>query len=234
MRLLIPPYLNLPFHLPTLTTSTPECSWTASLSAALGSPSPPTGCSTRTKSSRRHTPPRPVLLLIGTKLGTDGVNPVYYETIKHLYTFPRLGGRPSSSYYFIGVQGNMLFYLDPHHARPAVPLEPFTGEATNSTHAGAHSTHATHDGRRSLSPDVPRGSSMSPDAYAREGSLSPDFAHGGSLSPDFARGASVSPDFVRAGSMSPDFWSRTGAYDGGRIHLRLGQERRRRYFYHDQ
>ncbi|KAJ7144641.1 hypothetical protein C8R44DRAFT_846331 [Mycena epipterygia] len=152
---------------------------------------------------------RPVLLLIGTKLGMDGVNPVYYETIKLLYTFPQTvgiaGGRPSSSYYFIGVQGDGLFYLDPHHARPAVPLKPFPGEAAHSTHAGAHSTHATHDGRRSLSPDVPRGGSMSPDAYARGGSLSPDFARGGSLSPDFARGDSVSPDFVRAGSGSPDF-----------------------------
>ncbi|KAJ7120801.1 hypothetical protein C8R44DRAFT_877131 [Mycena epipterygia] len=35
-----------------------------------------------------------------------------------------------SSYYFIGVQGDGLFYLDLHHARPAVPLKPFTGEVT--------------------------------------------------------------------------------------------------------
>lgn len=32
------------------------------------------------------------------------------------------GGRPSSSYYFVGSQADNLFYLDPHHARPAVPL----------------------------------------------------------------------------------------------------------------
>ncbi|KAJ7205880.1 hypothetical protein C8J57DRAFT_1404949 [Mycena rebaudengoi] len=45
-----------------------------------------------------------------------------------LYTFPQsvgiAGGRPSSSYYFVGVQGDGLFYLDPHHSRPAVPLRP--------------------------------------------------------------------------------------------------------------
>ncbi|KAJ7205877.1 hypothetical protein C8J57DRAFT_1615298 [Mycena rebaudengoi] len=71
---------------------------------------------------------RPVLLLLGIRLGLDGVNPVYYETIKMLYTLPQsvgiAGRRPSSSYYFVGVQGDGLFYLDPHHSRPAVPLRP--------------------------------------------------------------------------------------------------------------
>ncbi len=45
-----------------------------------------------------------------------------------LYTFPQTvgiaGGRPSSSYYFVGSQSDNLFYLDPHHARPAIPLRP--------------------------------------------------------------------------------------------------------------
>ncbi|KAG7095265.1 hypothetical protein E1B28_006038 [Marasmius oreades] len=71
---------------------------------------------------------RPVLLLLGIRLGIDGVNPIYYETIKMLYTFPQsvgiAGGRPSSSYYFLGSQSDNLFYLDPHHARPSVPLRP--------------------------------------------------------------------------------------------------------------
>lgn len=47
---------------------------------------------------------------------------------QQLYTFPQsvgiAGGRPSSSYYFVGSQADNLFYLDPHHARPAVPLRP--------------------------------------------------------------------------------------------------------------
>ena len=76
-------------------------------------------------------------MLIGIRLGIDGVNPVYYDTIKvcnpfiffhvrsinvnmkALYTFPQsvgiAGGRPSSSYYFVGSQTVNLFYLDPHH-----------------------------------------------------------------------------------------------------------------------
>ncbi|KAJ3903394.1 hypothetical protein F5879DRAFT_1037914 [Lentinula edodes] len=69
---------------------------------------------------------RPVLVLFGIRLGLDGVNPIYYDTIKMLYTFPQsvgiAGGRPSLSYYFVSSQTDNLFYLDPHHARPAVPL----------------------------------------------------------------------------------------------------------------
>ncbi|KZW00686.1 hypothetical protein EXIGLDRAFT_711000 [Exidia glandulosa HHB12029] len=71
---------------------------------------------------------RAVLVLVATRLGLDGVNPIYYENLKTIFTFPQsvgiAGGRPSSSYYFVGMQGNSLFYLDPHHARPAVPLRP--------------------------------------------------------------------------------------------------------------
>ncbi|KAF8154943.1 peptidase family C54-domain-containing protein [Crassisporium funariophilum] len=80
---------------------------------------------------RRHTASwgdRPVLLLLGIRLGIEGVNPIYYDTIKLLYTFPQsvgiAGGRPSSSYYFVGSQADNLFYLDPHNPRPAIPLRP--------------------------------------------------------------------------------------------------------------
>ncbi|KAJ7910923.1 hypothetical protein B0H13DRAFT_1876242 [Mycena leptocephala] len=59
----------------------------------------------------------PVLLLLGIRLGLDDVNPIYYETIKRLYTFPQsvgiAGGRPSPSYYFVRVQGDGLFDLEP-------------------------------------------------------------------------------------------------------------------------
>ncbi|KAJ7227775.1 peptidase family C54-domain-containing protein [Mycena rebaudengoi] len=71
---------------------------------------------------------RPVPLLLSIRPGLDDVNLVYYETMKMLYTFPQsvgiAGWRPSSSYHFVGVQGDGLFYLDPHHSRPAVPPRP--------------------------------------------------------------------------------------------------------------
>jgi len=70
---------------------------------------------------------RPVLVLINVRLGLDGVNPVYHEAIKATFSFPQsvgiAGGRPSSSYYFCGHQGDSLFYIDPHHSRPAIPFE---------------------------------------------------------------------------------------------------------------
>lgn len=80
-----------------------------------------------------------VLIVIPTRLGLDGVNPMYYDDIKvstcarlhladsqALFTWPQsvgiAGGRPSSSYYFVASQANSLFYLDPHFTRPAVSL----------------------------------------------------------------------------------------------------------------
>ncbi|KAJ3851389.1 peptidase family C54-domain-containing protein [Lentinula lateritia] len=91
---------------------------------------------------------RPVLVLFGIRLGLDGVNPIYYDTIKMLYTFPQsvgiAGGRPSSSYYFVGSQTDNLFYLDPHHARPAVPLRPPPTASTKKSHK--HSTRSSSGG----------------------------------------------------------------------------------------
>lgn len=67
---------------------------------------------------------RPVLVLIGVRLGLDGVHPMYHDSIKATFSFSQsvgiAGGRPSSSYYFMGYQGNSLFYLDPHHVRSSV------------------------------------------------------------------------------------------------------------------
>ncbi|CEH16204.1 Cysteine protease required for autophagy-Apg4p/Aut2p [Ceraceosorus bombacis] len=69
---------------------------------------------------------RPVLILVGIRLGLEGVNSMYHDSIKDLFTFPQsvgiAGGRPSSSFYFVGFQGSRLFYLDPHNQRPAVPF----------------------------------------------------------------------------------------------------------------
>lgn len=69
---------------------------------------------------------RPVVVLVGVRLGLEGVHPMYYESIQRLFTFPQsmgiAGGRPSSSYYFVGFQEDTLLYLDPHSVRPAVAV----------------------------------------------------------------------------------------------------------------
>jgi len=47
-------------------------------------------------------------------------------------------GRPSSSHYFVGVQGPNFFYLDPHHTRSALPfysdVETYTDADVDSCH----------------------------------------------------------------------------------------------------
>lgn len=67
---------------------------------------------------------RPVLILVPLRLGLNGVNPIYHSSLQHYFTLPQCvgiaGGRPSSSYYFVGTQGNQLFYIDPHHTKPSV------------------------------------------------------------------------------------------------------------------
>ncbi|KAG0056500.1 Cysteine protease atg4 [Gryganskiella cystojenkinii] len=65
-----------------------------------------------------------LLILVTIRLGIDKLNPIYNDAIKKTLEFPQTlgiaGGRPSSSYYFVGYQGDELFYLDPHHSRCVV------------------------------------------------------------------------------------------------------------------
>lgn len=81
---------------------------------------------------------KPTLILLGLRLGIDKVNEIYWDSIKAFLASPQAmgisGGRPSSSHYFYGYQGNNLFYLDPHHPRPA--LDPFnlTEESIETIH----------------------------------------------------------------------------------------------------
>ncbi|KAL8785946.1 MAG: hypothetical protein Q9213_003095 [Squamulea squamosa] len=68
----------------------------------------------------------PILILVGIRLGIDRVTPVYWEALKASLQLPQsvgiAGGRPSSSHYFVGHQGDSFFFLDPHQPRPALPL----------------------------------------------------------------------------------------------------------------
>src|SRR6202042_3075632 len=51
----------------------------------------------------------------------------FAHTYRHYTRFPLsvgIAGSRSSSYYSVGSQADNLFYLDPHHVRPAVPRRP--------------------------------------------------------------------------------------------------------------
>ncbi|KAF2278377.1 autophagy-related protein-like protein 4 [Westerdykella ornata] len=68
---------------------------------------------------------QPTLILVGTRLGIDKITQVYWEALKASLQLRQsvgiAGGRPSASHYFIGTQGTLFFYLDPHTTRPALP-----------------------------------------------------------------------------------------------------------------
>ncbi|KAI0153332.1 hypothetical protein GGR57DRAFT_492417 [Xylariaceae sp. FL1272] len=84
----------------------------------------------------------PTVILVGTRLGIDKITPVYWEalvaSLQMSQSIGIAGGRPSSSHYFVGVQGFHFFYLDPHHTRPVLPYRDnvvnYTSEDINTCH----------------------------------------------------------------------------------------------------
>ncbi|KAG5361743.1 putative cysteine protease ATG4 [Yarrowia sp. C11] len=78
----------------------------------------------------------PVLVLCGLRLGIDNVNPVYWDSLRQMLSLPQsvgiAGGRPFTSHYFFGFQGEQLFYLDPHQPKPALKT---TDKDTTSFHS---------------------------------------------------------------------------------------------------
>ncbi|KFY26115.1 hypothetical protein V491_01459 [Pseudogymnoascus sp. VKM F-3775] len=85
---------------------------------------------------------KPTLILVGTRLGIDKVTPVYWEALKASLQMPQsvgiAGGRPSSSHYFVGVQGSHFFYLDPHQTMAALPFHTDVGEYTTTEIDSCH------------------------------------------------------------------------------------------------
>lgn len=59
-----------------------------------------------------------VIIMIPVRLGVETIPDSYHNVITTLFQYPQslgmAGGKPKSSLYFVGVQGDSLFYLDPH------------------------------------------------------------------------------------------------------------------------
>ncbi|KAI9342602.1 hypothetical protein BDR26DRAFT_859237 [Obelidium mucronatum] len=69
-----------------------------------------------------------VLILVPVRLGLDSLNAVYHGSIKKFFGMSSsvgiAGGRPNSSLYFMGVEGEShLIYTDPHFMRQSVELK---------------------------------------------------------------------------------------------------------------
>ncbi|KAK6456570.1 uncharacterized protein RJT20DRAFT_128510 [Scheffersomyces xylosifermentans] len=64
---------------------------------------------------------RGLLVLFPVRLGIDKINAYYYSSLLHLLSLKQSvgisGGKPSSSFYFFGFQGDELIYMDPHSAQ---------------------------------------------------------------------------------------------------------------------
>ncbi|KAI7879452.1 peptidase C54 [Lichtheimia hyalospora FSU 10163] len=82
-----------------------------------------------------------VLILVAIRLGIDQLHPTYYPALKECMRLPWFvgiaGGRPNSSLYFVGLQGDDLFYLDPHFSRPALetlPVHEYTKQDLDTYH----------------------------------------------------------------------------------------------------
>lgn len=67
---------------------------------------------------------QPILILLGVRLGVENINKLYWDSLKAILQSSESvgisGGRPSTSHYFFGFQGDYLFYLDPHLPQPAL------------------------------------------------------------------------------------------------------------------
>eukprot|EP01025_Chloroclados_australasicus_P021824 TRINITY_DN2279_c0_g1_i5.p1 TRINITY_DN2279_c0_g1~~TRINITY_DN2279_c0_g1_i5.p1 ORF type:complete len:488 (-),score=33.64 TRINITY_DN2279_c0_g1_i5:594-2057(-) len=65
-----------------------------------------------------------LILLVPLVLGVNCMNKQYHKQLLTLFTYPQsigvLGGRPSSSLYFVGTQSDNLLYLDPHESQAVV------------------------------------------------------------------------------------------------------------------
>jgi cysteine protease ATG4 len=71
---------------------------------------------------------QPTLILLGIRIGIEKITPAYHAALKAILELPQsvgiAGGRPSSSHYFVGHQGDHFFYLDPHYTRPMLSSQP--------------------------------------------------------------------------------------------------------------
>eukprot|EP00158_Paraphelidium_tribonemae_P003965 Partr_v1_DN26492_c0_g1_i7_m23754 putative cysteine peptidase len=67
-----------------------------------------------------------LILFIPVRLGAESLNHVYHEQIRRQLTLPTIigisGGRPNSALYFVGIEGDDLILLDPHHPRASLDL----------------------------------------------------------------------------------------------------------------
>ena len=132
--------------------------------------------------------------------------------MKPLYTFPQpvgiAGGRPSSSYRFIGSQADNLFYSDPHHTCATIPLRPLTQAPERERERGIPITQATPEREPVLHPGHRRSQTSHASSCTDPSTFSSPTTSLSPLSKQLSTGSSSSGGaHVR--------WNSVGANDGG-------------------
>ncbi|KAJ6491171.1 hypothetical protein C8R45DRAFT_1138240 [Mycena sanguinolenta] len=156
----------------------------------------------------------PVLPSIHQPVGPPGKKE--WGKRRGLYTFPQsvsiTGGWPTSSYFFVSVQGDG-FFLDPHHSWPAVSLRPFVGDPIPRSLGHAPSPSSSSHGHTSPRPRTHVSGARSARSGVRARRVDEARVRVGGSS--FARGGSMSPEpfFVCA-------WAWTCGVDESRVRAR--------------
>ena len=63
-------------------------------------------------------------------------------------------GRTAASHYFVGVQGNHMFYLDPHQARPLLPYNDKPSEYSPADVESCHTRRLRRLHLREMDPSM--------------------------------------------------------------------------------
>lgn len=80
-------------------------------------------------SVKKYSTWRPLVLFIPLRLGLTDINSSYYPSLKVMFTLRQslgvIGGKPNHAHYFVGFNGDMLIYLDPHTTQQSVEPETY-------------------------------------------------------------------------------------------------------------
>jgi len=91
-----------------------------------------------------------LFILIPLRLGLDTLNQNYFPCLKLLFTCPYfvgfLGGKPRAAMYFVALQDDFVFYLDPHTIQPMIPMSvnTITVENQSENNGDRFSTQSFH------------------------------------------------------------------------------------------
>ncbi|KAJ3447722.1 cysteine protease atg4 [Anaeramoeba flamelloides] len=87
--------------------------------------------SSKNKNKNKNNHWVPIIIYLPTRLGLAKLNPRYIEPLTEVMKFPQsigiIGGKPNTSFYFIGIQNKSFFFLDPHRTQK------YKGEFFSST-----------------------------------------------------------------------------------------------------